>query len=832
VDDIVAANIITASNGLTKTGNDIQLGGALENDTWITTAKNKELFIGRPGDTYLRISGGSFYTVDVAAQTSAIYKSEGMSFSNDNTLAQLSMLYSNDDSLEIEASNSGIFKGLVYADDYSANYTNRSLVDKEYVDGLHTTLWDIDHDTGIQVEESADEDIIRFDTNGLEQMVINNLGAVGIGGTPIPGDKLFVNGDIRIRNGGFLYATGPGTLHIGDNNDTLNFLNNRAVMTNSGEWGMGTMTPASILHADSNDVNTNAILTLENTAGDMQVFRTDATPENAVTGSIGDLAIDGTNGNLYIKHTGNATNTGWTALGSGGGSPASNDGAIQYNNGGSFGGDSSNFFWDDTNNRLGLGTNNPGYQLTLVGDGTSGDKGSIELATYADAGAPSGIYLHRSRGTEAAPTAITSGLPLGGVVVGGYDGTSMVAYAGGIQMESTENWSNTGHGNKLFFSTTEDATTGMTQRMVIMDNGDIGIGISIPTAQLHTTGTVRFSNFGAGTMQTDANGNVSVSSDERLKNVQGVFNRGLEELLSINPIEYKWKEETGYDTENSYYGFSAQNVKLSIPEAVGEDGRGYLTLSDRPILATAINAIKELNQKQEEAELAITSNTLKTDTNVNTLTELQVSIDSNLAIINNSLTNLGTKLDNNTKEIKDNKKDLETLSKNINSLTELTTTLTDTVANHEERIAQIEAIIEEGGMELDNSSNSELPEVLTTFADNLEVLKEDGNVEFTLDGRLIVGEIKTGALEAEEITTNKIIVKNDTVGTAKIKEGETSVKIKTSAVDKNSHIILTPHEAIAVGLADIEDNEGFTIKINEALNEKLEIEWFIIQENK
>ena len=35
-----------------------------------------------------------------------------------------------------------------------------------------TTLWDADHDTGIQVEESADEDIIRFDTAGTEYFTI------------------------------------------------------------------------------------------------------------------------------------------------------------------------------------------------------------------------------------------------------------------------------------------------------------------------------------------------------------------------------------------------------------------------------------------------------------------------------------------------------------------------------------------------------------------------------------------------------------------------------------------------------------------------------------
>jgi len=49
-----------------------------------------------------------------------------------------------------------------------------------------TILKDADEDTKVQVEESADEDIIRFDTAGTERMVINSTG-VGIGTSPSHG---------------------------------------------------------------------------------------------------------------------------------------------------------------------------------------------------------------------------------------------------------------------------------------------------------------------------------------------------------------------------------------------------------------------------------------------------------------------------------------------------------------------------------------------------------------------------------------------------------------------------------------------------------------------
>ncbi len=93
----------------------------------------------------------------------------------------------------------------------------------------------------------------------------------------------------------------------------------RVHITNAtGRVGIGTITPSTRLHVNSDAASTTAIATYQNNAGDYQQFLVTSNPQGLVTGSRGDLAIDSANGRLYIKETGNGTNTGWVALGSAG----------------------------------------------------------------------------------------------------------------------------------------------------------------------------------------------------------------------------------------------------------------------------------------------------------------------------------------------------------------------------------------------------------------------------------------------------------------------------------------------------------------------------------
>jgi hypothetical protein len=141
-----------------------------------------------------------------------------------------------------------------------------------------------------------------------------------------------------------------------------------------------------------------------------------------------------------------------------------------------------------------------------------------------------------------------------------------------------------------------------TSSIFIDNSSNIGIGTSTSlSARVNVSGTVKFSSYSSAgaNLITDLQGNLFISSDERLKNVQGEFSKGLAELKNIKPVYYKWNELSGLDKENIYTGFIAQNVAENIPEAVSVGGNGYLSLADRPIIASLINAVKELSDNLE-----------------------------------------------------------------------------------------------------------------------------------------------------------------------------------------------------------------------------------------
>jgi hypothetical protein len=116
--------------------------------------------------------------------------------------------------------------------------------------------------------------------------------------------------------------------------------------------------------------------------------------------------------------------------------------------------------------------------------------------------------------------------------------------------------------------------------------------------KVSSTGGLTLSTYGAGNLLADASGNITSSSDMRLKHWMGDFTRGLASIRNIVPILYRWESWSGMETETVYAGLSAQNIGAPnvIPEAVmAHRETGLLSMQDRPILAALCNAVREVD---------------------------------------------------------------------------------------------------------------------------------------------------------------------------------------------------------------------------------------------
>ncbi len=155
-------------------------------------------------------------------------------------------------------------------------------------------------------------------------------------------------------------------------------------------------------------------------------------------------------------------------------------------------------------------------------------------------------------------------------------------------------------------------------------------GVSTPFLTLSGGASgISFNQYGAGTLSTNASGVISATSDAKLKDVIAPYTRGLADLEKMaKPVMYAWKREeeairsaksecnsdfvgatlrsvdcarySSLPARPEYIGWTAQGVQQAIPEAVSQGPDGYLSLNDRGVLATAVNAILELKAANDE----------------------------------------------------------------------------------------------------------------------------------------------------------------------------------------------------------------------------------------
>jgi hypothetical protein len=145
--------------------------------------------------------------------------------------------------------------------------------------------------------------------------------------------------------------------------------------------------------------------------------------------------------------------------------------------------------------------------------------------------------------------------------------------SGGIAFQNT---SHTNHQGDLAFFT-RGPVAGLTEKLRVMGDGNVGINTTAPGEKLEVNGNVKATNF------------IS-TSDARLKTEIHPID-GLSAILRLQGVHYRWK-----NTGEGDAGVLAQEVEKVFPDAVRTDSQtGYKGVKYQYLIAPLIEASKELH---------------------------------------------------------------------------------------------------------------------------------------------------------------------------------------------------------------------------------------------
>jgi hypothetical protein len=238
--------------------------------------------------------------------------------------------------------------------------------------------------------------------------------------------------------------------------------------------------------------------------------------------------------------------------------------------------DNSGLFYDNTNDRLGIGTLTPNYKLHIKPSS-------------------SGRTNHNSRMLMTIESSLEAYYNVN-IPSNGYGGFRIHTTPTLDEDAVFEYWAPNKrfhfYSSGYFGFTAKDNV----ERFRIDSTGNIGIGVIGPTEKLHVVGNARITAMnGIDDIGADANGVLQAAvSDINLKNTIENSPFGLNEILLLNPVTFLYNDENRkIDSDVKEVGFIAQDVFDVIPNAVSSTGTGDLQLNYRAITATLAKAIQE-----------------------------------------------------------------------------------------------------------------------------------------------------------------------------------------------------------------------------------------------
>jgi hypothetical protein len=242
--------------------------------------------------------------------------------------------------------------------------------------------------------------------------------------------------------------------------------------------------------------------------------------------------------------------------------PSGGAGAIQFSDGSAFASDAANLFWDDANNRLGVGTNTPTATTHVKGSGTT--SATTALLVQNSAGVASLQVLDDTSVFNNGAGAVASN----------------TAFGNGALINNTTGNNNTANGiDALRFNTTGTGNTANGSNALRNNTASNNVAVGFEAAFTNTTGTgITAIGYLALRVSTGAN-NTAVGFRSLLLNSTGISNtaNGVDALRSnttgsnntANGVLALLSNTTG--SNNTAIGYNTQSGNFSGCTILGSE---------------------------------------------------------------------------------------------------------------------------------------------------------------------------------------------------------------------------------------------------------------------
>jgi hypothetical protein len=236
-------------------------------------------------------------------------------------------------------------------------------------------------------------------------------------------------------------------------------------------------------------------------------------------------------------------------------------------------GEANALFVQGSDGNVGIGTASPGTNLEIFTDANAGG-----IMVRSDGNTYPDIILNSDRSSE--------GNYLGRIIAEWNDtGVAGIYFLAGDDTSNKDN-------AEMTFWTAEAGTPAV--QMTINASGNVGIGTTTPSHDIHVVGTAGLST---GTAWTN-------TSDERIKTNIETIENGLDKINQLRPVSFNYSEDyleqhPEINASKKYNSFIAQEYVDVFPDAVSVGG------NLEKVTVEAVEAADGIEAVEEEKEILV-----------------------------------------------------------------------------------------------------------------------------------------------------------------------------------------------------------------------------------